>query len=529
MSERTGGAGRFKDEESESRRRTRERPTGPGEGSGSESGGGERDIVEALLTAAMRASIGRGGMTNSGWLAMASLHGHLRKRRLQSSGKAFFPETHVAGSPALVQAAVHLARGADPGAAAALLPGADPLRVREVRDRLDHAIVGKVLENDLASGRLETTAHTALQERGAFPGTPPEQSWRRALDGSDLNKLRPRDLGALYVSAGDAVGPQARLSEALISKAMAGRHPQLAASVEQGIVQDEAFAGDPLSSRIDKNTALAGAVWQADNRPMETMEEYWAKAVPWFKDARAKADELRGPAASILAAALDGKIPADSVPTMIDNAKRHLPGFEERYREGLTFAERRARVGTGSGFPQGDAVLYALDKARGLPVNEAPRGRDAVVRAGNEDAARLRTGAVSGTADRRPETADSRLPQNRGQTERAVEANGRAVARAEAARPERAREGNLVQRRERDRAREGNLAQRRERDRGRVQQARAQGAAYRAGRTDAVRRDTVGLPRTRTQADAAVLRATVVHRRQRNTTTTSHRRSAATR
>lgn len=515
MSERNGGVGRWDDEEARSRRRTREQPTSPREGGGSDSGGGPLDTADALLAAAMRTPIGRGGMTNSGWLAMASLHGHLRKRRLQSSGEAFFPEAHVAGSPALVQAALHLARGADPAAAAAALPGADTRQVREVRDRLDFATMARVLERDLVSGNLERTAHAALQERGIDPGTPTGQSWRRALDGSDLSKLRPRDLGALYLAAADAHGPQARQAEARIFESLAERHPQLAESLERGLARDPAFAGDPLSSRIDKNSALAGAVWQADNRPLETMEEYWVKAGPWFKDARADTNRLRDTAESVITAALDGRAPGGSVLGIIDNAKRNLPGFDDRYREGLALAQERAGTGTGSGFPQGDAVLYALDKERGFPVNEARQDRGAVVRAGNEDAARLRAATGPDTPGRRPELADSRLPENRGQAERAVESNGRAVARTPTTRL--------------DRARQGSLDERRERNRDRVEQARAQGAAYRSGRTGAVLRDGAGLPRTRVQARAAVRRATVVHQRQRNELSTLTRRSAATR
>ncbi|MFY7065177.1 hypothetical protein ACOQFV_04890 [Nocardiopsis changdeensis] len=512
MSERNGGVGRWDDEEARSRRRTREQPTGPRESGGSDSGGGRLDTADALLAAAMRAPIARGGMTNSGWLAMASLHGHLRRRRLQSSGEAFFPETHVAGSPALVQAALHLARGADPAAAAAALPGADTRQVREARDRLDFATMAKALERDLVSGNLERTAHAALQEKGIDPGTPPEQSWRRALDGSDLGRLRPRDLGALYLSAAEATGPQARQAEARVLEALAERHPQLAASVERGLVQDRAFAGDPHSARLDKNTAVAGAVWSADERPVP-MEEWLVRAVPRFKDARTDPNWRRDAAESVITAALDGRAPAGSVPALIDNARRSLPGFDARYREGLALAEERTRAGTGSGFPQGDAVLYALDRGRDFPVNEARQGRGAVVAAGNGDAARLRAGAGADAPDRRPELADARLPKNRGQAERAVEANGRAVARTPATRL--------------DRAQQGNLDERRDRNRQRVQQAREQRAAYRAGRTDAVRRDGVGLPRTRVQANAAVRRATVVHRRQRNELSTLTRRSAA--
>ncbi|CAL9507834.1 hypothetical protein SUDANB121_03589 [Nocardiopsis dassonvillei] len=512
MSGRTGGAGRLKDEEAESRRRTRGRPTGPRETTGSDSGGGRLDTADALLAAAMRAPIGRGGMTNSGWLAMASLHGHLRRRRLQSSGAAFFAETHVAGSPALVHAALHLARGADPAAAAALLPGTSAREVREARDRLDAATMAKALERDLVSGNLERTAHTALQERGIDPGTPPEQSWRRALDGSDLDRLRPRDLVALYASAADATGPQARQAESRVLEALAERHPQLAESVERGLVQDRAFAGDPLSSRIDKHSAVAGAVWSANERPAP-MEEWLVRAVPRFKDARTDPNWRRDAAESVITAALDGRAPAGSVAALIDNARRNLPGFDARYREGLALAEERARTGTGSGFPQGDAVLYALDRERGFPVNEARRGREAVVRTANADAARLRAGTGPDTPGRRPELADSRLPKNRGQAERAVEANGRAVARTPATRL--------------DRAQQGDLGERRERTRRQVRQAREQRSAYRAGRTDAVRRDSVGLPRTRVQARAAVRRAAVIHRRQRNELSTLTRRSAA--
>ena len=419
------------DETAEDRRRTRGQIDALGRSSETESGssGSNSDFIEALLRAAMNAPFGRGGLGNSGLLAMASMYYNLRRRSQRDRGeeKGRLPDEHMRSAP-VAQAAVHLLGQADPRVAARELPGADVQQLQAVQRNARFEDVEAVLHSDFLRGStLERIARENLQEKGPDSDTPPEQLWRRGLDEPlDTSRMNAREVAMYWLSAAMSTEPGARDVQGELADALAEKHPQLWESIERGMAQDPNYVDDILSSRVDKATALAGAVWQADGRPLETMEEYWTKAVSWFKDKRADLNHLRDAAESMITAVQDGKIPIDHLNTAIDNAKQNIPGFAENYRKALDAAKTRT-AGEKDAFPQGDAFLDALDQARGYPVKDQPRDRAEAARTAKATASRTQDPTqMAGPEGVLP---DSRLPTDVGQVGRAVKGNRAAIAR----------------------------------------------------------------------------------------------------
>ncbi|MFE6384897.1 hypothetical protein [Nocardiopsis dassonvillei] len=424
-----GLTGQKADERSRNRQRLADLVRASGAESGG--GGGERDITEALLLAAMHTPFGRGGLSNSGDLSRAALHHALRRRSGQSRAEGFFAEEHVGYSPNIAVAGLGLARQADPRVVSQVL-GVDVQRVHDHQRDLRVQDVDRVLRADYHTGRIERAARTSMQLLDPVPDTPPEHRWRRGLDENlDVSRMNARELALNWLSAANSNEPGAREAQERFFGELAQKHPQLAESIERGMVRDPGFTGRTDSARIDANSVMAGASWQADGRPMETMEEYWAKAVPWFKDDRADLNRLRDTAESVFTASLDGRVPAAVGNELVRNAaeNRALPGFAQDYREGRELAGTRADRGGAEVFVQGEAFLHALDKARGAPLNEGPRDRAGAIAAGNAAKAELRAHDATRAADPRLVLGDSRLPGDRGQLDSALTANGRAVVR----------------------------------------------------------------------------------------------------
>ncbi|RKS06196.1 hypothetical protein DFP74_1820 [Nocardiopsis sp. Huas11] len=384
------------DEVAEARRLTAARFAELKANMGSESGdkgggGGNKDFAEALLLAVMGSTVSRTGLSNQGSLARAAVHGALRKRSEQSRGAAFFAEEHVGYSPNVAMAALGLARKADPRMVAQAL-GVDVARVRQAQQSLRLQDMDGVLRADYHTGVIEQAARANLWQQGpGGPDTPPEQVWRLALDeNTDLGKMSARDLAQVWLSAANSQEPGAREAQEKAFDALAeNHHLEIAESIERHTWKDVNFVGDPHSSRIDANSVMSAASPQADGRPMQTMEEVWNKAIPAVKDPGADPNKVRDSVESLIAAALDGKAPGASLLQVVNDAKR-IPGFTEAYNKGLEKSEARAAKGGADTFPQGEALLYALDKNRGFPTNE-PRDRDQDVRAVNAGGAALRS------------------------------------------------------------------------------------------------------------------------------------------
>jgi hypothetical protein len=385
MSGNGSPGGLLTDEVAEARRITAARfaelRANMGSESGDKGGGGNKEIAEALLLAAMG---------SKEVVAKAALHGALRKRRVQSRGEAFFPEEHVGYSPNVAMASLGLARQADARGVAQAL-SVDVRQVREVQRNLRIQDMDAVLRADYHTGVIEQAARANLWQQGrGGPDTPPEQVWRLALDDNvDLGRWDPRDLAQGWLSAANSHEPGAREAREKFYEAIGDNHAQAGEAIDRQIGKDVNFVGDPHSSRIDANSVMSAASPQVNGRPMQTMEEAWNKAIPAFKDPRSDPNKLRDTAESLITAAHDGKVPGAALLNMIDNAKRTFPGFTENYKKGLNTAEARVAKGDPNKFPQGDAILYALDKNRGFPV-PVPRDRAQDTRAVNTGGATLR-------------------------------------------------------------------------------------------------------------------------------------------
>ncbi|MFW5418695.1 hypothetical protein J0910_18950 [Nocardiopsis sp. CNT-189] len=385
MTRQTGGPPQrpgLTGDEADARRRTRGGlPEGYLTGrDGDRGGGGDGAVVEALMHAALRAGIRRGGLQNSGLLAAAALRGALYRRRWTP------PAPDRPGlAPETVQAGVPLVRQGDAGEVARRLDlGRD--EVQRVQRTAGHAEVSAVLHDDAAAWRLERQAHLTLKDAGPEPGTPLSGLWRSAAaDAALLERASPREAALIWFSASLSHDPASSAVEGAAIDRIAERHPALWYSIERGIAQDPGFDGDLLSGRADKATALAGAVWNADGRPLETMEEYFAKALPWFRDKRADLNLLRDTAEAVAAAEADGLLPAGSSRAVIDEARRSVPGFSEA----LNRAREDARAG-GAAPDDRLAALSAFDELRGMPQRE--RAEAAAPRAaGAADARTLNT------------------------------------------------------------------------------------------------------------------------------------------
>ncbi|MFI6575565.1 hypothetical protein ACIBFB_07170 [Nocardiopsis sp. NPDC050513] len=553
MSENRPGSAQLIGEEADARRRTAARfaelrkAVGSESGDGNNgSGGGNREIAEALLLAALGATVGRGGLSNAGSLSRAALHGSLHKRSSQSRGEGFFPEEHVAFSPNVSMAGLTLARQGDPRMVAQAL-GLDVDRVREVQRNLRIQDMDTVLRGDYDRGVIEQAARVNVWRQGPDPNTPPEQLWRRALgEDADLSGMNARELALTWLSAANSTEPGAREAQERVFDELAEKHPQVAEAIERHTRKDVNFVGDPHSARIDANSVMSAASPQANGRPMETMEQLWTRTIPTFKDPRENLDKLRDTAESLTAAVVDGRAPVTSLGELRQNASANkaLPGFAKDYQEGRRLAQARADKGQLNAFPQGDGILYALDKGRGLPVDEQPRGRAEFIAAGNAVKADLRAHDASRSANPRL-VMDSRLPETLGQLGQAQQlAGASAVARPQESRTADARAsattGNSDVRYPR-----GEAAREAHRDGGGVRlgrldgkqvaagnrHTRDSGTRYRHGETlKAVKGESpVGLPKKQRQARAALARLKVQETNSRRTARTTRTRRAAAR
>ncbi|QBI56335.1 hypothetical protein [Streptomonospora litoralis] len=392
------------------RRRTRARVPGAGgrDGGSGVSGDAGRDIVEALLHAAMRAPIGRQGMSSAGQLRTAALYFHLGRRPASERGQApLCADEHLGRPSEVVFAGVELVRQADAGRAARELPGVALDRIRRVQARADFATLQQVLHEEPRAQRLQQTARAGLQEKSPGGELPPEQHWRRALDGGDLRRMLPRDLAVAWLSAAMSGQGEARDAQKRLAGMLAEKHPQLMAALERGMAGDPSWTGDTESADLDKPGAVARASGTADQRAVPSMEEYWTKALPWFIDKRADLGRLHDALESIQAAVKDGALPVEHLLTAVDNAKQGVPGFAAAYSRRRETEERRGAQ-TGAG----DAALDALDDLRGHPVNSDPRDRSAGFR--RLQAAYPGPDTPDGGADRAPrheEAQASRVPE----------------------------------------------------------------------------------------------------------------------
>jgi len=506
-------------------------PSGPESG-----GGGDQEIREALFLAAISSSVGQGGLSNSGALARGSLYHSLRKRSRQSRGEQFYTEEHVGYSPEVAMGGLGLIRRADARVVADVL-GADVQRVREVQQNLKLEDVDQVLRADYGTGRIEQAARLSMQSQGPDPDTPPEHLWRRGLDETlDTGRMNPRELALHWLSAANANEPGARDAQERFFGELAEKHPQLAESMERHMLRDQNYTGSAASSRIDANSVMAGASPQADGRPLETMEEYWAKAVPWFKDNRADLNKLRDDAESLSAAVLNGRVPGTVLVDVRANAvaNRNLPGFGEDHDRNLEAARARASGGAANAFPQGEALLDTFDRARGYPSNSLP-DRAGSVAAGNAVKADLRAHDATRALGPNLVLGDSRLPVTTAQLGRAQDTNGRAVLRPDEARAlgEQDREGAVRGRGSDARDPVARVAEQRERREKRtaIARTRAQAALYRRGEAAraAAGDSPRGLPTDRRRQRSAAGRLTAVHEGQRRSVTTTHTRTARAR
>ncbi|MEU0236900.1 hypothetical protein ABZ234_04355 [Nocardiopsis sp. NPDC006198] len=528
-------SGKKADELRRNRARLAELLASSGAGSG---GGGDADIREALFLAAIGSSVGPGGISNSGALARGSLYHFLRKRSRQSRGEQFFAEEHVGYSPGVAMGGLGLIRRADARLVADVL-GADVQRVREVQRNTVLQDVDAVLRADYRTGRIEQALRAGMRGQGPDPDTPPEHLWRRGLDETlDTGRMNPRELALHWLSAANSNEPGAREAQERFFAELAGKHPQLAESVERHMLRDPNHTGSAASSRIDANSVMAGASPQADGRPLETMEEYWAKAVPWFKDSRADLNKLRDDAESLSAAVLDGRVPVTVLADVRAGAaaNKSLPGFGEDHDRNLEKARARVSGGAADAFPQGDALLDTLDRARGYPVNSLP-DRAGSVAAGNAVKADLRAHDATRALGPALVLGDSRLPVTSAQLGRARDENGGAVLRPDGVRGLGARDGEGIApgRGPGARGSEARAAEQGERREKRTELARtrAQAALYRRGEAAraAAGDSPRGLPAQRAQRERAVGRLTAVHegQRRRRSTTTAHTRTSRAR
>ncbi|WAE73915.1 hypothetical protein OUQ99_01950 [Streptomonospora nanhaiensis] len=502
-------------------------PSGPESG-----GGGDKDIAEALFLAAISSSVGPGGISNAGALARGSVFHFLRKRSSQSRGEQFFAEEHVGYLPEVAMGGLGLLRQADARLVADVL-GVDVQRVREVQANTRPQDVDEMLRADYHSGRIEQAARVSMQDQGPDPDTPPEHLWRRGLDETlDLDRMNPRELALHQLSAANSNEPGAREAENRFREKLAQEHPQLADSVDR----------HEQGSRADANSVMAGASPQADGRPLESMEQYWAKAVPWFKDNRADLNKLRDDAESVSVAVLNGALPESAMGDMYANlaANKNLPGVGENLRKNLEVARARESAGAVNTFPQGDALLDTLDQARGYPTNSLP-DRAETVAAGNAAKGGLRAHDAAEPLGPHLVLGDSRLPVTSAQLGRAQRENGSAVLRPDEARALGAQNGEGEARASGRgagshgaRHPEARVAERREsRDkRDRVARTRAQGVLYRRGEAArAAAGDSPSLPTNRAQQKRAAGRLTAVHegQRRRHSVTTTHTRTTTAR
>ncbi|GAA1449988.1 hypothetical protein [Nocardiopsis tropica] len=526
-------SGKKADELRRNRARLAELLASSGAGSG---GGGDADIREALFLAAIGSSVGPGGISNSGALARGSLYHSLRKRSRQSRGEQFYAEEHVGYSPEVAMGGLGLIRRADARLVADVL-GTDVQRVREVQRNTALQDVDAVLRADYRTGRIEQALREGM--RGQDPDTPPEHLWRRGLDETlDTGRMNPRELALHWLSAANSNEPGAREAQERFFDELAEKHPQLAESVERHMLRDPHHTGSAASSRIDANSVMAGASPQADGRPLETMEEYWAKAVPWFKDNRADVNKLRDDAESLSAAVLDGRVPVTVLADVRANAvaNKSLPGFGEDHDRNLERAQARVAGGAADAFPPGDALLDTFDRARGYPVDSLP-DRAASVAAGNAVKADLRAHDATRALSPALVLGDSRLPVTGAQAGSALAANGSAVLRPDGVRTLGAREGegDAPGRGPGARGPEARVAEQRERREKRtaIARTRAQAALYRRGEAAraAAGDSPRGLPAQRAQQERAAGRLTAVHegQRRRRSATTAHTRTARAR
>ncbi|GAB3480552.1 hypothetical protein [Nocardiopsis coralliicola] len=363
-------ASRLTDAKSAERRRTRGLPESYPTGRDGDRGGGGGDsaIAEALMHSALRAGIRKGGLQNSGLLAAASLRMALYRRRWTPPS-----EDRPALSPKVVQAAVPLVQQGDAGEVARQLDVGRE-QVGRVKQTAGFTDASELLHDHWAAWRLEQQAHRTLKDSDPAPGTPLSGLWRTAADdASVLSRAAPRDTALLWFSAANSQDPASSAVESTAIDQLAERNPALWYSIERGIVQDPEFNGDLLSGRTDKATALAGAVWQADGRPMETMEEYFAKALPWFRDKRSDLNLLRDTAEAAMTAEADGRLPAGTSRALVDDARRSIPGFADAFDR----ARDRAEDHAAEPGARETAALSAFDELRGMPEREraaaAPR------------------------------------------------------------------------------------------------------------------------------------------------------------
>lgn len=514
-------------------------PAGPGSG-----GAGDAEVREALLLAALGSSVGRGGLGNQGALARAALFHGLRKRGGRGGAEGFFAEEHVGYAPEVAMGGLGLLRGADARVVADVL-GLDVQRVREVQEAATLRDVDRALRADHRTGRIEGAARAGMGDGSPDPDTPPEHQWRRGAGGSaDTAAMNPRELALHWLSAANSREPGAREAQERFFAELAEKHPQLAESMERHMLRDPHYTGSAASSRIDANSVMAGASPQADGRPLETMEEYWAKAVPWFKDHRADLNKLRDDAESLTAAVLNGRVPGTVLVDVHANAvaNKSLPGFAEDHERNLGRARARAAAGASGAFPQGDALLDTFDRARGYPANSLP-DRAGSVAAGNAAKDDLRAHDATRALGPALVLGDSRLPVTGAQLARARDANGGAVLRPEEERAlgADAREGAAQGGAVREGAARGGAADPRARAEGQrerrekqaaVARTRAQAALYRRGEAARAARDSPrGLPTGREQRGRAAGRLTAVHegQRRRDAVTTTRTRTTRAR
>ncbi|WP_143831864.1 hypothetical protein [Nocardiopsis sp. CNR-923] len=499
---------------------------GSGEGGG---GGGNKEIAEALLLTTLGATVVRGRLSSAGYLRRAAVEGALRKRSARSRGEGFFGEAETPFSPDISMAGLSLARQADPSLVARKL-GLDADRVREVQRNLRIQDMDAVLRGDYHRGVIEQAARVNVWRQGPDPNTPPEQLWRRALDEDvDISSMKDRERALIWLSAANSTEPGAREAQA---KAYDELPIQMREAIERHTVKDINFTGDPHSARIDANSIMSAASPQANGRPMETMEQLWTRSIPAFKDPREDLGKLRDTAESLSAAVLDGRAPVNALTQVKANLmyNKALPDFTKDFEAARQRSQARADKGLGRPFFQGDGILDALDKARGFPVTDQPRGRAGFIAAGNAIKAQLRAHGTARTANPRL-TMDSRLPETIGQVHRAHRLGGasgvvsphRAVtAQSDVGYPQ----GKVVRTKHRDGG--GVRLGRVEIARGN-HETRAYAEGHRRGRPARGGESAVGLPKKKQHARVALARLKERETDLNRTTTTSKPHRAAAR
>ncbi|MBX9388890.1 hypothetical protein ACFONH_05325 [Streptomonospora nanhaiensis] len=420
--------------EAEDRRRTRglldARAREAGADGDTGSSGGGKDAVEALLTAQYLAEVGRGpgAASNRDKAATAATHYELRKRGLVREGQFDTPEENLRQSPDIVQANVNLARNADP-AAAAQASGLSPEYLREWQRRLAYDDVAAVVYgDDDRAERLERAAAEGLRDR-TTGSTPPEQVWRLALDDRTLNKLQPRHLVQVQLSA--ALSQEAESRDALerANERLEASHGLLGDSVNRAMLSDPNWRGSGTSKDLNWTAIAARASVQLDDSASRTPEQEWNQAATGYDARRDRVDldAWRDKFESLAAAVVDGKAAYESLVNRLNHAKEKIPGFAERYRENLRREEQRTERGNGNGFPPADAALATADQLRGVPS-----GADRVA-ALNAQAVALRERAAASGPEITPadphQAADSVLPGNMAEAVRAHSASGSGLRR----------------------------------------------------------------------------------------------------